>query len=168
MKVSSKREYIPPQEFTSDCEPSSLKVQKDYTYSTKPTPTTKNAKKVKELKKRVKVLKEIIQKKNKKISTLKDIVQSLKENKLVTETERDLFEQNFEGVSKEIVHNQIYNSRVASKHLQCYNETMKQFAVTLHYYSPKPFIITPQRHSTLFGVYCYFHIQVQYELGQYQ
>ena len=74
-----------------------------------------------------------------KISTLKDFVQSLKENKLVTETEHDLLEQNFEGVSKEIVHNQIYNSRVASKHLQHYNETMKQFAVTLHYYSPKAY-----------------------------
>ena len=33
---------------------------------------------------------------------------------MVTETEHDLVEQNFEGVSKEIVHNQIYNSRVAS------------------------------------------------------
>ena len=69
---------------------------------------------MKELKKRVRVLKEIIQKKNKKMSILKDIVQSLKENKLVTETEHDLLEQNFEGVSKQIVHNQIYNSRVAS------------------------------------------------------
>ena len=103
-----------------------MKVQKDYTFSTKPISPTKNAKKVKELKNRVRVLKEIIRNKNKKISTLKDIVKSLKENKLVTETEHDLLEQNFEGVSKEIVHNQIYNSRVASKHLQHYNETMKQ------------------------------------------
>ena len=93
----------------------------------------------KELEKIVRVLKEIIRKKNKKISTLKDIVQSLKENKLVTETKHDLLEHNFEGVSKEIVHNQIYNSRVASKHLQHYNETVKKFAVTLHYYSPKAY-----------------------------
>ena len=87
-----KREYIPPQEFTPDCEPSPLKAQIDDTYSTKPISHTKNAKKVEELKKRVRVLKEIIQKKNKKISTLKDIVQSLKENKLVIETKHDLLE----------------------------------------------------------------------------
>ena len=55
---------------------------------------------MKELKKRVRVLKEIIQKKNKKISTLKDIVQSLKENKLVTETEYDLLEQILKGYQK--------------------------------------------------------------------
>ena len=102
-KSPQKREYIPPQEFTPDCEPSPSKGQKDPTYSTKPILPTKNAKTVKDLKKRVRVLKEIIRKKNKKISTLKDIVQSLKENKLVTGTEYDLLEQNFEGVSKEIV-----------------------------------------------------------------
>ena len=52
-----KREYIPHQEFTPDCEPSPSKVQKDHTHSTKTHFTYKECQKGERVEKESKGLK---------------------------------------------------------------------------------------------------------------
>ena len=55
---------------------------------------------------------------------------------LVSDAEQHLLEQNFDGVGKYLFENQIANVKQASKQAIWYNKHTKQFALTLHYYSP--------------------------------
>ena len=58
--------------------------------------------------------------KRKKIHNLKDLVDSLKQQKLVSDAEQHLLEQNFDGVGKYLFENQIANAKQASKQAICH------------------------------------------------
>ena len=60
--------------------------------------------------------------KRKKIHNLKDLIDSLKQQKLVSNAEQYLLEQNFDGVGKYLFENQIANAKQASKQAIWYNE----------------------------------------------
>ena len=64
-------------------------------------------------------------------------MRNLKDKQLVSSQQHNLFDHNFGGVSKCSFENQMGNSQFKDKHLYCYNLKTKQFAMTLHYYSPK-------------------------------
>ena len=54
------------------------------------------------------------------ITSLKDLVESLKQQKLVSDAEQHLLEQNFDGVGKYLFENQIANAKQASKQAICH------------------------------------------------
>ena len=56
----------------------------------------------------------------KKFHNLKDLVNSLKQQKLVSDAEQHLLEQNFDGVGKYLFENQIANAKQASKQAICH------------------------------------------------
>ena len=58
--------------------------------------------------------------KRKKFTISKDLVDSLKQQKLVSDAELHLLEQNFDGVGKYLFENQIANSKQASKQAICH------------------------------------------------
>ena len=87
------------------------------------------------MEKKLHVLQQTVRRQKKKIHTLKDLV----EQKLVSDAEQHLLEQNFDGVGKHLFENQIANAKQASKQAIRYNEHTKQFALTLHYYSPRAY-----------------------------
>ena len=74
---------------------------------------------------------------------MKYLMKDLKEKRLVSSHEYKLLAHNFSGVSKQPFENQLFNARFRDKHLNHYNEGVKQFEVTLQHYS--------QKHMTLFA-----------------
>ena len=66
-----------------------------------------------------------------------DLIKQLKEKSYIAEKQADLLEFNFNGMAKELFTNQM-NNPVDSRYRRYTDET-KQFAMTLHYYSPKAY-----------------------------
>ena len=67
-----------------------------------------------------------------------DLLKSIGEHKLLEEDELALLRNNFGGMAQHIFRNQLSNSP-GSTTKQKYNQQIKQFALTLHYYSPKTY-----------------------------
>ena len=63
-------------------------------------------------------------------------MKSLKDKQLVSSQQHNLLDHNFGGVSKCLFENQMENFQLTDKHSCHYNLETKQFAMTLHYYSP--------------------------------
>ena len=121
-------------------EPSPLKVAKvvgsDHSYAS----TTDNThSEVKQLKKTVKIIKQKVQQQKKKNENMEELMKSLKDKQLVSSLQHNLLNHNFGAVSKCLFENQMENSQLKDKHSYCYNLETKQFAMTLHYYSPKAY-----------------------------
>ena len=74
-----------------------------------------------------------------KNSNMEELMKSLKDKQLVSSQQHSLLDHNFGGVSKCLFENQMENSQFIDKHSYCYNLEIKQFAMTLHYYSPKAY-----------------------------
>ena len=91
------------------------------------------------LQKKVKELKETVHKQNKCIQNMKQLMEDLKEKRPVSNQQHQLLAHNFEGVSKHLYTDQARNAKYGNKHLSWYSLETKQFAVTLHYYSPKAY-----------------------------
>ena len=68
-----------------------------------------------------------------------DLLKVLKEQKLVSDEMLALFDHNFSGIAKKLFRDQVRNAKVKNKKGNRYNLVTKQFAVTLHYYSPKAY-----------------------------
>ena len=66
-----------------------------------------------------------------------DLIKQLKEKSYIAEKQADLCELNFNGMAKELFTNEM-NNPVDSCYCRYTDET-KQFAMTLHYYSPKAY-----------------------------
>ena len=91
------------------------------------------------LQKKVKVLKETVCQHNKCIQNMKQLMEDLKEKRLVSNQQHELLAHNFEGVSGHLFADQASNAKYGNKHSSWYSLETKQFAVTLHYYSPKAY-----------------------------
>ena len=94
---------------------------------------------VKSLKTQVKSLKQKVRRHNKKVKTLKSLMDNLKEKQFVSNQEFDLISHNFDGVSKYLFADKAKNQKFDSKKSNRYSQETKQFAMTLHYYSPKAY-----------------------------
>ena len=70
---------------------------------------------------------------------MKDLIKSLKEKQLIAVLENEGLSHNFNGVSKHLFNDQMKNSKTESNMSNWYNTETKQFAMTLHYYSPKAY-----------------------------
>ena len=70
---------------------------------------------------------------------MKDLLKSLKEKHLIAVEQHDLLKHNFNNVSKHLFADQMKNSKGDSRLSNRYSPEMKQFAMTLHYYSPKAY-----------------------------
>ena len=70
---------------------------------------------------------------------MEELLKSLQDKQLVLSQQHILLDHNFDGVSKCLFENQMENAQFKDKHSYHYNLETKQFAMTLHYYSPKAY-----------------------------
>ena len=89
-------------------------------------------------KKQVKALKQQVQRKNKKIKDMEELLKLLKKEKLLLDDQCSLLEHNFSCVTEQLFQNEMRNATNTS-YDHHYTDEIKQFAVTLHYYSPKAY-----------------------------
>ena len=68
---------------------------------------------------------------------MKQLMEDLKEKRLVSNQQHELLAHNFEVVSGHLFVDQASNTKYGNKQSSQYSLETKQFAVTLHYYSPK-------------------------------
>ena len=66
-----------------------------------------------------------------------DLIKQLKKKSYIAEKQAKLLEFNFNGMAKELITNQMNN--LLNKRYRKYTDETKQFAMTLHYYSPKAY-----------------------------
>ena len=95
--------------------------------------------KMKKLKTKVKVLNQKLRRQHKKIQTLEDLMAVLQEEECISNDQQNLIHHNFEGVSKQLFSDQARNATLNNKMSNRYSQETKQFAMTLHYYSPKAY-----------------------------
>ena len=69
---------------------------------------------------------------------MKQLMEDLKK-RLVSNQQHELLPHNFEGVSGHLFTDQASNAKHGNKHSSWYSLKTKQFAVTLHYNSPKAY-----------------------------
>ena len=97
-----------------------------------------NVEKLQTYKKQVKALKQQVRRKNKKIKNMEELLKLLKKEKLLLDDQCSLLEHNFSCVAEQLFQNEMRNAANTS-YGHRYTDEIKQFAVTLHYYSPKAY-----------------------------
>lgn len=90
------------------------------------------------LQKKVKTLQQKVRRKDNQVKKLKDLLTELKEKHLLESESAAVIEKCFEGNILEIIKGELQNAGKSS-HGQRYSQTVKQFAATLHYYSPQAY-----------------------------
>ena len=73
----------------------------------------------------------------KKIKNMMDLLQSLKDKQLILDEQLQNLNQNFGHVAQHLFVNYAKNVKKSNPHASHYSKETKQFAMTLHYYSPK-------------------------------
>ena len=68
---------------------------------------------------------------------MRDLLLTLREKELIAKEQHKILNHNFSGIAKELFEHQIKNT--ASHHGNRYTTDIKQFAMTMHYYSPKAY-----------------------------
>ena len=74
--------------------------------------------------------------KEKKIKTMHDLLTSMKDKELIATEQQKILDHNFFGISKKLIESHTANAELWPN-LNHYSDEVKQFAMTLHYYSPK-------------------------------
>ena len=74
----------------------------------------------------------------KKVNSLEEIIDSLKENNLVSDSCADTLGGTIQGIPKELV-SRLLNAKKGKVSNIRYSKELKAFAVTLHFYSPKAY-----------------------------
>ena len=67
---------------------------------------------------------------------MNELINKLKKEKLIFDEQHSLLEHNFSVVAENLFQNQLKNARITI-YGHHYTDEIKQFAMTLHYYSPK-------------------------------
>lgn len=88
------------------------------------------------MKKTVKKLQQGIRRKDKKIKNLVGLIASMSSKGLIDNQSEQLLTDRFEGVSNELFSNELLNKGRKATGF-CYSKVIKEFAITLNYYSPK-------------------------------
>ena len=73
----------------------------------------------------------------KKIQNVQYLLQSLKNKQLILDEQLQNLNQNFGHVAQQLFENYAKNVKKSNPHASRYSKETKQFAMTLHYYSPK-------------------------------
>ena len=68
-----------------------------------------------------------------------DLLEHLKKKQLVADHKHILLTENFGAVAEDLFKDQSVNARKLTTSTHRYSEVTKQFAMTLHYYSPKAY-----------------------------
>ncbi|KYM96837.1 hypothetical protein ALC62_12488, partial [Cyphomyrmex costatus] len=76
--------------------------------------------------------------KDQKIQTLSNLLQVLKPKNLIKRSTYNILEQEFSNTMLPIMENELSN-KGKSMHARRYSDTVKKFAVTLYYHSPKAY-----------------------------
>ena len=95
--------------------------------------------KMNKLKAKVKVLNQKPHRRHKKIQTLEDLMAVLQADECISNDQLYLIQHNFEGVAKQLFSDQAQNVTFSNNMSNRYSQETKQFAMTLHYYSPKAY-----------------------------
>ena len=91
-----------------------------------------------ELKKKYKTLQQKLRRKEKKIESMKDVINVLKNRKWISESKASNLEDHFSGITGEVFRNQLRNNERGATGRR-YSEEFKQFALTVYFYSPKAY-----------------------------
>ena len=118
--------------------PSKVK-QRIETYHAYSASETKASEKIQKLTTKVRTLQQKVRRRNRKVKNMKQLLLSLKKQQLVDSEQNVMLHSNFGNMAKELFKNQMKNASRHSVYGQRYSEGMKQFALTLHYYSPKAY-----------------------------
>ena len=94
--------------------------------------------KLKKQESKIKVLQQKLRRKNKSISTSKDIISQLKDKQIINEQPAVQLQDAFSGLSLEVIKNHFLNRNRSTKGYR-HNEDAKKFALTLHFYSPRAY-----------------------------
>ena len=118
--------------------PSKVKkrIVNEHSYS---APKMSPSKTIKKLSTQVRTLQQKVRRRNKKIKSIKQLLNTLKREQLVDSEQNALLHNNFGNMAKELFNNQLKNASCSSGQSRRYADEIKQFALTLHYYSPKAY-----------------------------
>ncbi|CAK8674242.1 unnamed protein product [Clavelina lepadiformis] len=116
------------QAVTSSC----VAQEHNYSASVVLTPTKSH------LRKKIKILRQKIRRSDKKVQSLKAVIDNLKSSGYISEEASTMLANNFSGITKELFRSQLINNGRNSKGHR-YNDEIKKFASTLHFYSPKAY-----------------------------
>lgn len=113
-------------------------------YIAKSTPT--------KLFKKIKLLQQKVRRQNKVINNLKDLLKNLTNKGMLNSEYEDILLDKFSGMSAELFKNQLKNLECKAKGRR-YTTDIKEFALTLHYYSPKAYAFCRLVGNTLLSTY---------------
>ena len=131
---------------------STLAVEKEIKFGDDTTLLDKMMKENKKMKRSIKTLKQQLKRKVKKIKTMNQMLSKIKSKMLIKTAEAELLQNNFDGMKLSLFTNALKNSQGSSTGRR-YSDKIKEFALTLHFYSPKAYkyvrSIMPLPHPSL-------------------
>ncbi len=86
----------------------------------------------------IKSLKQNVRRKASQLTTLQSLVNDLKERELMAPSIADCLENNFSGLTGELIINH-FNNTDRHRNSMRYTDDVKKFALTLHFYSPRAY-----------------------------
>lgn len=89
-------------------------------------------------KRKIKLLQQKVRRQNKTIKTLKDFLKNVRNQGMLSAEYEDIMLDKFGGMSAEIFKHELKNIGRKPKGRR-YSTDIKEFALTLHYYSPKAY-----------------------------
>lgn len=87
---------------------------------------------------KIKTLQQKVARKSKKINTMKELIQHLKKSSRCDDGIEEVVMNNFEGFQLEVFHSELRNSKISARQRR-YSTEMKEFALTIYFYSPKAY-----------------------------
>lgn len=90
------------------------------------------------LKNKIKLLQQQVRRQKKRITNLNDLLNTLKEKNLLENESKQLLMDKFDGTTLDIFQN-ILKNKTRKATGRRFSKQMKEFALTLHYYSPKAY-----------------------------
>ena len=124
----------PPNKYT----PCPSEILKEHQYSSSKLiedQLKKTKQKLDEAKQELKGLKQKVKRRNKKISQL---LQDVKDRDMLRQEQLDLLKMNFSEKTFTLIENEL-NAQETDSHALRYSDQLKQFAVTMHFYSPQAY-----------------------------
>ena len=120
------------------CPADTAKVARlEHNYASKESPSKKAIRYKRLLLKKQRIIKTLRQRNIRKEKTIKGLVRQLQKSKLISEEAGNSFGNNFGHMSMELFKNQQKNAEKQAG--SRYSEEIKQFAISLHFYSPRAY-----------------------------
>lgn len=108
--------------------------------SVEPAKENKNVKYIKKVQRRkTRALQQKLRRQEKKAKNMKQLINTLKKRSLIKEDEAALLHNNFDGLKLSLFNNVLKNEKAKALCGRRYTEQVKEFAVTVNFYSPKAY-----------------------------